>query len=90
MKIHGEKESEAFFWSHGFSTFGQGVPVVSAEQGREALGLLGWLRSLGWLSSWLLPPPSSYWGSHWPLAWEAGAGGDPAITFKTCLDWIPS
>ena len=46
----------AFFWSHGSSS-PEGVPVVFTEQGHsEVLGLLSWLWSPGWLSSWFPTP----------------------------------
>lgn len=46
----------ALFWSHGSCTLGQEVPVVPEEQGSEALALLVWPWSPGWLSSWLPTP----------------------------------
>ena len=49
-----EMEAVAFFWPHGSSSLGPRVPVVSTEYSSEALALVGWPQSPGWLSSW--PP----------------------------------
>lgn len=48
--------SLAFFWLHRPGSLREGMSVVPMEPGIEALGLLGWSQSPGWLS-WLLPTP---------------------------------